>query len=208
MENPSQAVATTGAGIATSQAIHRELLSSLHRKSRKYLEPQLRDGESIIGIIKGGGEQALVALDHRLIIVKPGMMAGSTFGARVTSFEYRDISAIEVNTKLATAIIEVMAPGYQGTRSTSYWDTSNKSGNSAWQISNCLPLSRKAADAALPIINLIRERIQTDRHPSTAVGAPATGIAEQLEKLAALNEQRVLSDSEFEAAKARVLSGQ
>src|SRR5437899_2701414 len=104
----------------------RELLSKLPKAALKHLEPQLHEGENVIGFIMGGSNQALVALDHRLIIVKPGMMAGATFGAKVTSFEYRDISAIEVNKKLTTAVIEVMAPGYQGTRATSYWDTSNK----------------------------------------------------------------------------------
>ncbi len=185
----------------------REPLKMLHKKTRKHLDPHLRDDENVIAVIKGGSEQALIALDHRLIIVKPGMMAGATFGARVTSFEYRDISAIEVNTKLTTAVIEVMTPGYQGTRPSSYWSTSNKHGDSAWQISNCLPMNRKQADAAQPAVNLIRERIQLDR-VSTPTHAPAAGgIADELRKLSELRDQGILSESEFEAAKARTLAG-
>jgi hypothetical protein len=73
-------------------------------------------------------------------------MAGSTFGARVTSFDYRNITAIEVNKKLVTAVIEVIAAGYQGTASTNFW--SSKDGVDPYRISNCLPLGRDDANKA------------------------------------------------------------
>jgi hypothetical protein len=179
-----------------------DLLNTLAGTTRKHLEPQLRPDENVIGVIKGPSKQALVALETRLFIVKPGLMAGSAFGAKVTAFDYRQITAIELNKKLTTAVIEVIAAGYQGTRKTSFW--SQEDGEDAWKTSNCLPLGRNEAEKAQPVLAAIRERIEGAHAP--APSANGSGIAEQLEKLAQLREQGVLSEDEFVAAKARVVS--
>src|SRR2546426_629584 len=99
----------------------RELLNTLHKKTRKHLDPHLRDDENVIAVITGGAEQA---------------------------------------------------------------------------------------HAAQPAVNLIRERMQVDRRVSTPTHAPAAGgIADELRKLSELRDQGILSESEFEAAKARTLAG-
>jgi hypothetical protein len=136
-------------------------------------------------------------------MVKPGLMAGSTFGARVTSFDYRQITAIELNKKLTTAVVEVIAAGYQGTQATSYW--SQKEGKDPFKTSNCLPLPRSDAPKAEPVLAVIRERIERSHAPAPAPAAAVGGVVEQLEKLAELRAQGVLSEDEFAAAKARVL---
>jgi hypothetical protein len=179
------------------------MLAVLSQRTVKHLEQQLRPGERVVAVIKGAAKQAIVALDTRLFIVKPGLMAGSTFGARVTSFDYRQITAIELNKKLTTAVIEVIAAGYQGTQATSYW--SQKEGKDPFKISNCLPLPRSDATKAEPVLALIRERIERAHAPAPAPAAMVGGVAEQLEKLAQLRAQGVLSEDEFAAAKARVL---
>jgi hypothetical protein len=181
----------------------RGMLAVLSQRTVKHLEQQLRPGERVVAVIKGAAKQAIVALDTRLFIVKPGLMAGSTFGARVTSFDYRQITAIELNKKLTTAVIEVIAAGYQGTQATSYW--SQKEGKDPFKISNCLPLPRSDATKAEPVLALIRERIERAHAPAPAPAAMVGGVAEQLEKLAQLRAQGVLSEDEFAAAKARVL---
>jgi hypothetical protein len=178
------------------------LLNALPEKTRKHLEPQLHDGEEVIAVINGASAQAIVALQTRLFIVKPGLMAGATFGARVTSFDYRNITAIEVNKKLVTAVIEVIAAGYQGVRATSFWST--KDGQDAYKISNCLPLARAEADKAEPVLALIRERIAQLHSPTQQAGS--TSVADELAKLAELHRQGILSVEEFDAAKRRLLT--
>lgn len=129
-------------------------------------------------------------------------MAGTTFGARVTTFDNRNITAIEVNKKWATAVIEVIATGYQGTQETSYW--AQKGAKSAYQTSNCLPLNRSDADKAEPVLARVREQIARAHTPS-APQSSNNGIADELTKLAELHQQGILSASEFESAKKRVL---
>jgi hypothetical protein len=180
-------------------------LDELPLKTRKHLDPQLYDGEEPIAVIKGASSQAIVAFPTRLFVVKPGLMAGATFGARVTSFDYRNITAIEVNKKWATAVIEVIAPGYQGTMPTHFFST--KEGQDPYKISNCLPIGRADADKAEPKLALIRQQINALHSPAGhQPPAQTNGVADELSKLADLRHQGVLSEDEFAAAKARLLS--
>jgi hypothetical protein len=196
LENP------TSVEVEPVAPVRQSPLDVLSAKTRKHVDPALRDGEKIVAVVKGDFDQAIVALDTRLVIVKAGFMAGTAFGAKVTSFDYRNITAIEVNKKMVTAVIEVIAAGYQGVQDTSWW--TNHGGQSASATSNCLPISRAAADAAEPAIAAIRERIARAHNPSTAQ-ASTSGIADELTKLAELHKQGILSAVEFESAKERVL---
>jgi DnaJ domain len=199
LKNPTPAEPELDLGSPASQSP----LDVLSTKTRKHVDPQLRDGEEVIAVIKGDFDQAIIALEARLVIVKPGWMAGTTFGAKVTSFDYRSITAIEVNKKMMTAVIEVIAAGYQGVQDTSWWTTNGAQSASA--TSNCLPLGRTAADTAEPAIAHIRKRIARAHGASTSQPS-ASGIADELTKLAELHKQGILSAVEFESAKERVLS--
>ena len=86
-------------------------LNVLPPKTAKFAVEHIGSEEAVHVVLVGGGSQALIALDERLIIVKPGLMAGASFGARVTSFAYRDISAVEVNTGMMNGVIEVITSG-------------------------------------------------------------------------------------------------
>jgi curved DNA-binding protein CbpA len=175
-------------------------LGDLPEKARKHVE--LNEGEEAIAVINGAGKQAIVATQTRLIIVKPGWRASSAFGAKVTSFEYRNITAIEMNKKLTTGVIEVIAAGYQGIRGV---DWGGKNGESAFDAANCLPVIRAQADAAEPALAVIRERV-AQAHDSPASASPTNGVADELAKLAELRQQGVLSPEEFGLLKHRLIS--
>jgi hypothetical protein len=76
----------------------------LSNRLRTLVQPHISEGESIqfclLSKKVGGWNQAIVALTDRLLMLKPGFMAEDTFGPRVISFYYRDITSIEVNTGL------------------------------------------------------------------------------------------------------------
>jgi hypothetical protein len=57
-------------------------------------------------------------------------------------------------------------------------------------------------DLALEIKNYIEERVQEIRAPRSSA---LPNLSDELQKLAALKSQGVLSDSEFQAAKKRLL---
>jgi len=161
-------------------------------------------------VLVGSSKQTLVALDDRLMIIKPGFMAGSAFGARVTAFNYRDISAIEVNTHMLNAVVEVVASGYQGTKGTSYW--SSEAEKDPFKISNCLPTSRAAIKEWAGYLEFIRQKIRDAKvPPSQQPGSRVvpqdtdSGMVSRLQQLAELHQSGAITDEEFSAAKAKLL---
>ena len=121
-----------------------------------------------------------------------------------------DISAIEVNTTWMSGVIEVIVPGYDGRKPTSYW--SNDKDKDPFKISNCLPIPKKAASAWQPHLDAIRQKIAQAKHaPSHQTVAPSLAgqgendFVASLERLQALRAAGALSDEEFQRAKERLL---
>jgi hypothetical protein len=187
----------------------RSALDVIPAKARKHVDSHVGQHENVLIVLVGQSSQTLVALDERLIIVKPGYMAGASFGAKATSFSYRDISAIEVNTTMMSGVIEVIAAGYDGRKPTRYW--SSDKNQDPFKLSNCLPIAKKAASAWQEHLDVIRRKIAESKQ-SAALVSPSTPSASNdlvasLERLGALRSSGVLSEEEFQAAKSRLIAG-
>lgn|SRR5215204_5215017 len=177
----------------------------LSKKLKKLTEQNTNQEEDIkfclVSRNIGGWSQAIVALNDRLLVIKPGMAAGATFGARVTSFYYRDITGIEVNTGLMQGVIEINTPSYQGTAQKDFWSTGKN--NNPHYITNCLPISKQELKDYKPYIDRLRTMI---REAKQERGTPpptqdSGNLVAQLEKLASLRSSGVLSEDEFQQAK-------
>lgn len=186
---------------------------TLGGRVKKYVERNINPGESVEFFIVGQDQQSIVALQDRLLVVKCGMFAGATFGGRVTSFYYRDINGIEVNTGLIYAVIEVNSPSYQGTQGRDFWNLgSNKSGdNSPFVVSNCIPIDKWSLKKQKPQLDRLRAKITEAKQERTAPNPTAftssgSGISAELERLAALRQSGALTDEEFQQAKKKLLS--
>ncbi|MCW3001929.1 MAG: hypothetical protein JWQ20_1227 [Conexibacter sp.] len=180
-------------------------LDLLPDKTRKAAAEQLRADDEVLGVINGSSKQAIVALADRILVIKPGFMAGATFGASVTAFPYRNISAIEVNVKMFNGVIELVAAGYDGRKPTDFW--SSDKNKDPFKLSNCLPITKDIAKKAGPVLDLIRDRIAQAHAPAVHAAPPAAdGIGDQLAKLADLHAAGVLTEAEFTQAKSRLLS--
>lgn len=165
----------------------------------------------VLGAEVAGG--ALAAFGDRCMIVKVGamtsMMAGSFGGGRITTFPYGDITGIEYNSGMVNGVLEILTPSYQGSANKDYWRGSFKSTNSdsnnPWALSNTLPIGKPTYQQALPLLNEMRARIAEAKRPTIHMSAPTTpagaGLADELTKLAALRDQGILTDQEFQAAK-------
>lgn len=156
-------------------------------------------------VIEGAGSQCLVALRESCIIVKPGIMAGATGGGRFTEFHYSDITGIEVNTGMLSAVLEVTTPAYQG-RSKDYWRAGPNT--DPFKVSNCLPGSKPLFCQGLGAsrIEELRSRVrQAKQRPQSATSSPSTDPAEQIRKLAELRDAGILSPEEFDEAKRKIL---
>ncbi len=83
-----------------------EDLAALPKKARAQVEQNMQPGEPVLFVLIGTGNQAIVALENRLLISKSGMLAGATFGGRCTSFNYADIGGIQVNTVVGCVTVD------------------------------------------------------------------------------------------------------
>jgi hypothetical protein len=167
----------------------------------------------VVGAEAGGG--ALAAFADRCLIVKVGamtsMMAGSLGGGRITTFPYGEITGIEYNAGMLNGVLEILTPSYQGSGNKDYWrgtfKSTNADSNNPWTLSNTLPMGKPLYQQALPLLNEMRARIAEAKRPIVVMHAPAAaapangGLAEEISKLAALRDQGVLTNEEFQGAK-------
>jgi hypothetical protein len=197
----------------------------LSNRLRTLVQPHISEGESIqfclLSKKVGGWNQAIVALTDRLLMLKPGFMAEDTFGPRVISFYYRDITSIEVNTGLINGVIEINTPSYHGNGQKGLWNFKNED-KDPYKVTNCLLISKKCLKEYKPYIDMLRamERAaKQERVPSSPprsesslyselenpASLRASGVLAELEKLASVRASGLLTDEEFLRAKQRLL---
>jgi hypothetical protein len=184
--------------------VHTELKGKL----KKLAEQNMAEGESIEFAILGTPKQAIVALQDRLLIIKHGYLAASSFGGKVTSIDYRDVTGVEVKKNMATGIIEISTPGYQAKGGRGFWSFNRYTSPHA--LENTVPITRRNIGKQQDAINALRAKLKEAKQEQPAPRAEADregGITAVLERLAALKEQGVLTDEEFERAKERILGG-
>lgn len=83
------------------------------RRVKYLLEDHMGDEEDILFSIEGMDGQLIVALDKRLLVVKPGFVDGADFGGVVASIYYSDISGIEVKIGRTNKVIKIHTSSYQ-----------------------------------------------------------------------------------------------
>jgi hypothetical protein len=107
---------------------------------------------------------------------------------------------------MITSIIEISSPGFQAKGGTGFWSANRYARPLA--LENTIPIARRDIDNQQETINTLRTKIkeakQEQRAPSEA--RREGGITAELERLAALKEQRALTDEEFVRAKECLLS--
>jgi len=157
---------------------------------------------------------AMLVFEDRCMIVKGGfwggLMAGSLGGERAATFYLTQITGIEYNSGMLTGVLEVLTPSYQGTTNKDYWRGTNQSrnanSNDPWTLSNTLPLSKDGYRSAREMIDELKQMIAAAQRPSGVMQAAVQDLTGELSKLAALRDSGILTDEEFSAAKAKLLS--
>ena len=85
------------------------------RRVRSLLERNMDEGESIRFVIEGMDGQCIVALDKRLLVVKPGSAVDEPHSGLTTSIAYSDISNISVTEGSSNRVIKIHTSDYQRT---------------------------------------------------------------------------------------------
>ena len=73
------------------------------------------EGESIRFVIEGMDGQCMVALDKRLLVIKPGSAVDEPHSGLTTSIPYSDISNISVTEGSSNRVIKIHTSDYQRT---------------------------------------------------------------------------------------------
>jgi hypothetical protein len=137
--------------------------------------------------VRGMSGHALVCLDDRILILKRGFYAGTTFGAISATIYYRDVTGIQVGRHLTSSWIEISSPSFQGgERGRGLQHTSKRDVFKQPNYQLALGELRRFIAAA---------KVEQRDVP----------VIDQLERLAMLRRRGDVDEHEFELAKARVL---
>jgi hypothetical protein len=171
----------------------------LTRRLRRELERQTLAGERIRFCLRGDLGHALVCLDDRVLIMKSGFHAGTTFGTMVATIFYRDVTGIQVRMHLVSGWIEISSPSFQGRerKRTRHPRTSDRD---VYKLPNCVPIHRMHMEAYAEPLTELRRLVADAKE-----GVARADVVAELERLSTLAEAGQLEPDEFARAKALVL---
>jgi Short C-terminal domain len=187
--------------LPTSDSDVAALAAKLRKRVVKALEENLTPGEMIVVVIRGAKGQAIVGSATRAFVLKPGFMAGASFGAEVTSWSYRNLVGVQLHKGMVSGSVVLQGPGQSGKR-TSYWGSGD---DDPWKAPNAIPVAGDWNEVKAGVAKL-RSLIDVAHNPEHTAAPPASpSVVDELKKLAELKDSGVLSDEEFAAAKRKLL---
>ena len=164
------------------------------------LKQLLRPREPVHVKLQGQVKQALVCTDTRVIIVKAGFLTGNTFGSDVFQVPYGQIAGVQIKSQLLLHYFEVSTGGMQNRGQDSYGFDPLNEPNCVTLYAHQVAQFRKACSFIYAMID------RKNAAPSPQATSSESDIIGALERLAALRDKGVISEKEFLAKKADLLS--
>lgn len=182
-------------------------LEILNRRVADEAARSVMPDESVRCCLRGDLNHSLIMLDDRLLIVKPGFHAGSTFGALTTSIRYADITGIQLHSFLVSAWIEISSPSFQG-RERKRNRQPRTSDRDVYKLPNCVPIKKRRLDDCQPALRELYERIHAahEQHQSARSTVASTRIVSELTRLSDLLECGAISEAEYALAKRSLIA--
>jgi Short C-terminal domain len=168
-------------------------------KMKQLLDQSIDPGEKVEILIVGAHSQIVVGTDRRILVLKKGFMAGATLGHKLSSWEYRNVTGLQLDTRANSGILIVHAGGEEPIKS-SYWATGK---GSAAEAPNAITFASKPSAEAQAGVAQLRKRVAEAHAPQQSASAPDP--VEQLRKLGELRDAGVISSEEFESKKRDLL---
>lgn len=177
-----------------------ELLSKLHPNAREGIEKNLQSGEEVLEVVTSDKRQSLTATNRRLFIFKKGAATGGFFNEQLNSWDYSNISGIEVKKSMSIQAVVVLVPGAAPV--TEVKRLSNGP-NSGWEAPNAVMVERGDVTEQIARIRTLiadhQRELSGHRDP-----APSDPI-DQVKRLAELRDEGLLTPAEFERKKRELL---
>jgi hypothetical protein len=176
----------------------------LHKDADALLQQNLMPGEPVLAIVRGSYDSAAVATDRRIFVFKKGLFSGAAMAKKLISWDYRNVTGVQVETGMISGAFVIQAAGAQATDA-SFWGGGN---NDAMKATNAVALARDHFDQAKAGAALIRELISKSHDSAAApVAAPAApDITDQIRKLGELRDAGILTAEEFDSKKGELLA--
>lgn len=133
-------------------------LDQLHKKARTLAEGQLGDDEEVVAVIPGRSKQAMIVTDRRIVMVKPGILAGAWLGPKTASFPLAAITTINLHTGRGIAALELVLAGNP--------IKAKPELITAFQLPNWLPCHSSLGSS--PVIGELRAYVQSDGRSRSA----------------------------------------
>jgi hypothetical protein len=177
--------------------------AQLHKDANAALDENLASGERVEVIIRGNLSSAIIGTDRRLFVFKKGWLSGSAFGKKMATWDYRNITGVQIETGILSGTVAVQAAGIT-MGDYSYWSTGKDDPQKA---ANALAIARDHFPQARSGVARLRELLSAAQHAPVANSTQAPpDLADQLRKLASLRDEGILTEEEFQAKKAQLLA--
>ena len=133
-------------------------IDQLHKKARKLAQGALGDEEELVAVIPGRSKQAMIVTDRRILMVKPGLLAGAWLGPKAASFPLSQITTINVHTGPGIGALELEIAGHPRDGKPDL--------TTAFQSPNWLPCHPSVSGS--PLIGELRAYVQSDGQSRSA----------------------------------------
>ena len=180
-------------------------LSRLHPDGRKAVDENLMPGEVIRVVIHGIHASAMIGTDRRAFVFKKGWLSGAGLGQKMTTWDYRNIVGLQIETGWISGVVVIQAPGVAAV-DTSYWAAGKDApinAPNAIGVSGDLDAARTGANE---LRRLIAERQASVAAPTVEASADKEDVIGLLRQLGALRDAGIVTPEEFDAKKQDLLA--
>jgi hypothetical protein len=128
-------------------------------------------------------------------------MSGNTFGGKTSSWEYRNVTGVQLTTGAMSGALVIRAAGEDSVNAT-YWGSGK---GSAQESPNAITFSTKPSQGVQQLVGELRQLVSAGQRSPSDVAT--TSLTDQLRELGELRESGVLTEEEFLTAKGKLLEG-
>jgi hypothetical protein len=176
--------------------------TQLHKDANALLTQNMSSGERVIAIIRGSFDSALIATDRRAFIFKKGFFSGATFGKKLASYDYLNLTGVQLETGAVSGVLSLQGPGISS-QDVSYWAGGK---NDPRKAPHALALIDAHFEQARVGVARLRELISAAQSTGSMPVAVGPDVADQLRKVGELRDAGVLTEDEFRSKKAELLA--
>lgn len=177
-----------------------ELVEILKGKLEKAFNDNITTKEKIDVKLQVQAGQSIVVTDQRVMIIKAGMVGGAGFfGANCKSFYFNQITSVDLRMSILGGHIQLTVAGSIDIKGKDILDMG--------QAENAATFTADYKERMKYVADLIRERVRSSQSPPHITNSiSGTSLVDQINELAKLKQQGILSEEEFQIAKRKLLS--